>query len=256
MGFVDLHCHPLPGVDDGVRTAEEGAALLVGLAALGFDTVVATPHVRSGLWDNRVDTRDAALGVLTPALDAARARGDALPELLLAGEHMFDDVLHGLLQKGEALTYPGGGAALVEFPYESLPFRVELQLWRMAKGGVRPVVAHPERYVPVQQSDEKMEELTGAGAWGLLDVMSLVGAYGRRAQAAAERLLAKGAYVAACSDAHKPADLPVLREAIEALRRRAGDAGVERLLSEGPRRVLAAGRREPTAAGGATQQRR
>ena len=256
MGFVDLHCHPLPGIDDGVRTAEEGAALLVGLRALGFETVVATPHVRNGLWDNRIDTRDGALAALAPALDAARARGEALPELLLAGEHMFDDVLHGLLQKGEALTYPGGGAALVEFPYESLPFRVELQLWRMAKGGGRPVVAHPERYVPVQQSDEKMEELTGAGAWGLLDVMSLVGAYGRRAQAAAERLLSRGQYLAACTDAHKPADVPVVREAIEALRRRVGDAGVERLLVEGPRRVLAAARREPPVSAPQGQQRR
>jgi protein-tyrosine phosphatase len=211
--------------------------------AIYFETVVATPHVRSGMWDNRIGSRDGALGVLAPALDAARARGDALPELLLAGEHMFDDVLHSLLKSGEALTYPGGGAALVEFPYESMPFRVEFQLWKMAKAGVKPVIAHPERYVPVQQSDEKMEELAGSGAWALLDVMSLVGAYGRRAQSCAERLLDRGAYVAACSDAHKPADVPVLRDAIETLRRRAGDAGVERLLAEGPRRVLAAARR-------------
>lgn len=256
MGFVDLHCHPLPGIDDGVRTAEEGTALLVGLRAAGFDTVVATPHVRSGLWDNRIATRDGALAVLQPMLDDARAKGQPLPELLLAGEHMFDDVLHGLLQTGEALTYPGGGAALVEFPYDALPFRVELQLWRMAKSGVRAVIAHPERYVPVQQSDEKIEELNGAGAWSLLDVMSLVGAYGRRAQAAAERMLSRGQYFAACTDAHKPADVPVVIEAIEALRRRVGDAGVERLLGEGPRRVLAAARREsPDGAAGAHQRR-
>lgn len=241
MGLVDLHCHPLPGIDDGVRTAEEGAALLVGLRALGFEVVVATPHVRSGVWDNRIDTRDAARQLLGPALDAAVARGEALPELLLAGEHMFDDVLQDLLKRDEALTYPGGGAALVEFPYDSMPFRVELQLWRMNRGGVRPVVAHPERYVPVQQSDDKIEELLGAGAWALLDVMSLVGAYGRRAQACAERLLTAGHYTAACSDAHKPADLPVLQQALDVLRGRVGIDGFERLLSEGPRRVLAAG---------------
>lgn len=241
MGLVDLHCHPLPGIDDGVRTAEEGAALLVGLRALGFETVVATPHVRSGIWDNRVDTRAAARALLGPALDAATARGETLPELLLAGEHMFDDVLQELLGRGEALTYPGGGAALVEFPYESLPMRVEIQLWRMARGGVRPIIAHPERYVPVQQSEERIEELLGAGAWALLDVMSLVGAYGRRAQACAERLLSAGHYFAACSDSHKPADLQVLQQALDVLRGRVGKNGFERLLSEGPRRVLAAG---------------
>ncbi len=238
MGFIDLHCHPLPGIDDGVRTADDGAALLAGLRALGFDTVVATPHVRSGLWDNRIDTRAAAHGVLAEVLATSERAGVALPKLLLAGEHMFDDVLHDLLHRGEALTYPGGGAALVEFPYDSIPMRVELQLWRMAKT-VRPVLAHPERYVPVQRSDDKLDELAGAGAWMLLDVMSLVGAYGRRAQETAERLLAAGRYTAACTDAHKSADLPQVARAIDVLRAAVGEAGVQKLLREGPEKVLA-----------------
>jgi protein-tyrosine phosphatase len=238
MGFTDLHCHPLPGIDDGVRSADDGAALLVALKRAGFDTVVATPHVRTGVWDNRVHTRDAARTALGPALDAAQARGEALPELLLAGEHMFDDVLRELLLKGEALTYPGGGAALVEFQYEDIPLRVELQLWRMQRSGVRPMLAHPERYAPVQRSHDRFEELVGAGCWPLLDLMSLVGAYGRRAQECAERILAANGYVAACTDAHKPADVPVVLESIAALRRRVGDAGVQRLLIDGPTRVL------------------
>lgn len=243
MGFIDLHCHPLPGIDDGARTPEDGAALLVGLKRAGFDAVVATPHVRTGVWDNRRETREAALSTLTPALDAARARGEALPELLLAGEHMFDDVLRDLLQKGEALTYPGGGAALVEFQYEDIPVRVELQLWRMQRAGVRPVLAHPERYAPVQRSPDRFEELVGAGVWPLLDVMALVGAYGRRAQEAAERILKQGAYVAACTDSHKPSDVAAVTEAIAALRKRVGDAGVLRLFEEGPRKILETGRR-------------
>ena len=237
MGWIDLHCHPLPGIDDGARTAEDGAALLAGLRTLGFETVVATPHVRSGVWDNRVESRAAARAVLDAVLGEAALRGEALPSLLLAGEHMFDDVLHDLLRKGEALTYPGGGAALVEFPYDSVPMRAEMQLWRMAKT-VRPVLAHPERYAPVQQSDDKLEELIGAGAWLLLDLMSLVGAYGRRAQATAERILAAGRYTAACSDAHKPGDVPVVAQGIAALRALRGDDEVRRLLIDGPQKVL------------------
>jgi protein-tyrosine phosphatase len=242
MGFIDLHCHPLPGIDDGVRTPEDGVALLVALGRAGFSTVVATPHVRTGVWDNRHATRAAALGALGPELDAARARGEVIPELLLAGEHMFDDVLRDLLSRGEALTYPGGGAALVEFPYENIPMRVELQLWRMHRGGVRPVLAHPERYAPVQQDQERFEELKGAGCWALLDVMSLIGAYGRRAQQCAERILDANGYVAACSDAHKSADVAGVTEGIAALRARVGDAGVTRLFIEGPTKILEAGR--------------
>ncbi len=251
MAWIDLHCHPLPGIDDGARTAEDGAALLAGLYGLGFRTVVATPHVRSGVWDNRIESRAAAHEVLSAVMAEAAKRGDSLPTLLLAGEHMFDDVLQDLLRKGEALTYPGGGAALVEFPYDSIPMRVELQLWRMSKT-VRPVLAHPERYTPVQQSDEKLEELLGAGAWLLLDLMSLVGAYGRRAQATAERILAAGRYTAACSDAHKASDVPIVAQGIAAVRAARGDAEVQRLLVDGPAKVLAAaGRATPRAASSA-----
>ncbi|MDB4932425.1 MAG: putative tyrosine-phosphatase [Myxococcaceae bacterium] len=239
MGWIDLHCHPLPGIDDGARSAEDGAALLAGLHGLGFETVVATPHVRSGVWDNRIESRAAAHTVLAAVMAEAQRRGEVLPTLLLAGEHMFDDVLQDLLRKGEALTYPGGGAALVEFPYDNIPMRVELQLWRMAKT-VRPVLAHPERYTPVQQSDDKLDELVGAGAWLLLDLMSLVGAYGRRAQECAERILRAGKYTAACTDAHKPSDVEVVARGIAALRAARGDAEVQRLLVDGPAKVLAA----------------
>jgi protein-tyrosine phosphatase len=242
MGFIDLHCHPLPNLDDGVRSPDEGVALLVALGRAGFSTVVATPHVRTGIWDNRRATREVALMALGPGLDEARTRGEPLPELLLAGEHMFDDVLRDLLARDEALTYPGGGAALVEFPYEHIPMRVELQLWRMQRGGVRPVLAHPERYAPVQNDHERFEELRGAGCWALLDVMSLIGAYGRRAQQCAERILDAKGYVAACSDAHKPADVAGVLQGIAALRARVGDAGVAKLFIEGPTRVLEASR--------------
>lgn len=236
--MIDLHCHPLPGIDDGVRTADEGVALLVALARAGFSTVVATPHVRNGLWDNRRPSRDAARALLTAPMEAARARGEPLPTLELAGEHMFDDVLWDLLSRGEALTYPGGGAALVEFPYESIPVKVEMQLWRMKRAGLRPVLAHPERYVPVQNDTERYEELLGAGAYGLLDVLSLTGAYGRRAQACAERLLNLGLYTAACTDAHKPSDVPAVVEALGVLTKRAGPQAVQKYMVDGPTRIL------------------
>src|SRR4051812_12417840 len=110
-GYLDLHCHPIPGIDDGAKSAEDGAALLAGLKQLGFDQIVATPHVRSGIWDNRPDTIAPARRELDRAIADLAHAGVALPTLDVAAEHLFDDVTWELFLRKEALLYPGGRAA-------------------------------------------------------------------------------------------------------------------------------------------------
>jgi protein-tyrosine phosphatase len=237
-GYVDLHCHPLPGIDDGAKSAADGAMLLAGLRRLGFERVIATPHVRSGVWDNRADTVAPARAELDAALADLGATGVALPTLSLAAEHLFDDVTWELLERGEAMLYPGGRAILIEFPYDSIPLRVETRLWRLGKRGVTPVLAHPERYAPLYASSARLEELVAAGARPLLDVMSLVGVYGARARGAAVRMLGEGLYTAACTDGHKAADVDAIEAGLDLLQRTVGRDGVARLLIEGPRALL------------------
>lgn len=237
-GFIDLHCHPIPSIDDGARSAADGGALLVALAKLGFVRVVATPHIRSGVWNNRRETIEPALALLEVELARLRAEGVTLPQLDVAAEHMFDDVTWELFVAKQAMTYPGGTAALVEFPYDSIPLRVEVRLWRLSRMGITPVLAHPERYAPLHKDSERLDELIGAGAQPLLDVMSLVGAYGQRAQMAAERILRENKYAAACTDAHKPSDAPIVADGMRALHGLVGEAGVARLFIAGPQRFL------------------
>lgn len=236
--YIDLHCHPIPGVDDGARTPEEGAALLAGLYSIGFSRVIATPHIRSGLWDNRIATLAAPRVALERALAELSGQGVKLPLFDVAAEHLFDDVVFELFARNEAMPYPGGRAALLEFSYDTIPLRVEVRLWRLAKRGITPVLAHPERYAPFYRPSERFEEVAGAGTKFLLDVMSLTGQYGRHAQAAAERMLDEGRYFAACSDAHKPADVEKVAEAIEVLKKRIGAPRATALLSSGPQSVL------------------
>ena len=237
-GLIDLHCHPIPGIDDGAKSAEDGVELLVGLRSIGFSRVVATPHIRSGLWENRKHTIAPALAQLEAAMGEARAAGRLLPDLDVAAEHLFDDVVWELFARKEAMPYPGGTAALVEFTYDNIPHRVELRFWRLKKSGITPVLAHPERYTPLARDSERLQELIGAGARPLLDVMSLVGVYGRSARAAAERMLEEGLYAAACSDSHKPTDVPVVAEALALLQRTVGDDEFKRLLITAPSELL------------------
>ena len=246
QGLVDLHCHWVAGIDDGVRTAEEGVALLAALANVGFSTVYATPHMRVGMFENDRPALEAAYARMLPALDRARQDGTVLPEVHLASEHFFDDVVFERLRQGAALPYPplSVGSAkvqrsvLVELPPERFPLRLADRFADLRKSGLVPVLAHPERYAPVWADDGCLDALLDTGAHLLLDLGSLVGKYGRAAEKAAWKLLEDGAYEAACSDAHKPADVAFVEKAIALLTSRAGPMEAERLLSSGPRTIV------------------
>jgi protein-tyrosine phosphatase len=239
-GFVDLHCHWVAGIDDGARSPADGVALLRGLYEAGFDTVVATPHMRPGMFDNDRAALEEAYTAMRPSLEAARLEGP-LPALHLASEHFFDDVVFQRLTSGHALPYPGGGAALVEFGPTAFPVRSQARFFDLRRAGLVPVLAHPERYQPVWTDDECLTPLLDAGAHLLLDVCALTGKYGRSAQRAAEKLLEEDAYEAACSDAHKPSDVPGVVLAIRRLGEFVGTDEAERLLADGPRGILALG---------------
>jgi protein-tyrosine phosphatase len=238
-GYIDLHCHWVAGVDDGVKTASESAALLAGLRSIGFTTVVATPHMRPGMFDNTSEVLRAAFDRTCEALDRSAMKGaPELPELLLSSEHFFDDIVFQRLMSGEALPYPGGHAALVEFPNGHFPAMITSRFFDLRRRHIRPVLAHPERYEPVWRDPAVLEPLLDGGAVLLLDVAALAGKYGRTPRRSAERLLELGYYYAACSDAHSPRDLAAVDEGIGLLRRLVGDEEAKFLLEEGPRAIL------------------
>lgn len=239
-GYVDLHCHWVAGIDDGVRSEAEGVELLVELHAVGFDMVVATPHMRPGMFDNCREDIERAFSRMSASVERATR---PLPERLLASEHFLDDTVFGRLTAGEGLPYPALGpmkrrGALVELSPRAFPARLANRFFDLARSGLRPVLAHPERYQPVWNDDRCLDELLDAGAALLLDVCALVGKYGRAAQHAAESLLEEDGYEAACSDAHRPADAEVTARAIDRLRELVGDAECQRLLVTGPRALL------------------
>jgi len=235
-GWIDLHCHYLPGIDDGVRTLEEGVALCQGLGKLGFGVVVATPHIRTAMFENRRAGVEAAFA----AFQAETAAVPDMPRTGLGAEHFFDDVVWSLLTQGEHVPYPGGRGVLLELHERALPLGLDRRLFELRVRGVDPVLAHPERYAPFQRSPDALEPLLAGGTRLLLDVMSLVGKYGRAPKRAAERMLADGAYFAACSDSHKPRHLELVDKAIRRLRKLVGPAQADALLGDGPRALLRA----------------
>ncbi len=236
-GYVDLHVHYVPNVDDGVRSYEEGAAICDALSKLGYDLIVATPHIRGGMFEND----PASLRTAHVAFAERYARESCAaprPALGLGAEHHVDDLVWGLFTKNELLAYPGGQAVLVEFPSERLPLHVDRRLFDLQRKGLTPVLAHPERYTPFFKDSKQLGPLVELGAAPLLDLMSLVGHYGRSPRDAAFRLLDERRYAAACTDCHRPEDAEKVAAAIEELRGRVGTDQLHLLLADNPRRLL------------------
>jgi len=234
-GFVDLHCHFVPAIDDGAKTPEEGLALLRALFAAGFEQVVATPHMRPSLFDN--DAKD-----LTEAFarfEQSVTRTPDLPSISLASEHYFDEVVFERLLNGQGLPYPGGRAVLLEFYDMDFVPAVAQRLFDLRRRRLVPVIAHPERYRSLWRSHDRLADLIQSGSVALLDAAALVGKYGKEPERCARRLLADGLYRAACSDAHRESDVEEVLEGIQFIRKKYGDEGVDALLRRGPREILA-----------------
>jgi protein-tyrosine phosphatase len=233
-GYIDLHCHWVIGIDDGVKTVRDSRDLLEGLAQIGFSKVMATPHMRPGMFENaKVD--------LVQAFEATeKALGDpkGLPLRGLSSEHYFDDVVFGRIMRGEGLPYPGARAILVEFYPRAIPIQLSARFFDLRRKRLRPVVAHPERYEWVWDDPKVLDTLIDAGGVMLLDVAALVGKYGRTVRTCAEKLLDEGYYDAACSDAHAPRDVDEVAAGIEKMKQAIGPEDARAMLVDGPRDIL------------------
>ncbi len=208
--------------------------MLEALHALGFDTVVATPHMRPGLWDN-------PKSALEEAFERAKAElpESGVPEVALSCEHYFDHTVFARILAGEGLPYPGDKAVLLEFYDQEMPPTLAQRFFELrVRKRLRPVIAHPERYRKIWASPETLEQLIEAGAVTLLDAAALVGKYGSRPKQCAELLLERGLYHAACSDAHRPDDVAELGAAMKRIEKLYGAEEVQFLFSDGPREIL------------------
>lgn len=235
-GLIDIHCHIIPGVDDGVQTLDDAVALVRGLHQLGFDRLVATPHVHPPRWDQDhqrlLELRD----------EVAAAVGPNGPSLEVAAENYFDDIIWQRYNDGELLTYPGGHAALVEFgsDYDAVPVNYDKSLFEMNVHGIRPVLAHPERQDRLAEDVGALEKLTASGTVLLLSVPSfargkiLGGIRSRRAH----ELLQSGLATAAATDAHDASELPLVEKGLRRLEKLVGQEGLRRLLIDTPTSLL------------------
>lgn len=227
--MIDLHCHILPGIDDGPEEIGESLEMARIAAADGVTTIVATPHVnetagRAALIRQKVEELNALLS----------AKG--VPVTILRGGDVNAGIDPALLRD---FTVNGSDYILLEFPYTYLPLTTREILFSMSLSGYLPIITHPERNPTVIKNPGALLELLDGNILVQITASSLTGGFGREAQECAVHLLERGAVSFIASDAHGAAwRPPVLSEGLRVAEEIIGRQRALRLVTAYPEAVL------------------
>jgi protein-tyrosine phosphatase len=233
----DLHCHILPAWDDGPKTLEMTLQMVERALGAGVETIVATPHVGRAFKgvEHPASSIADAVQKLQTELDERGLGAQILPgaEILLGSVD--------LLRAGGPLpewTVAGNGKyALVESPFGSWPDFGNNLLYELMLRGVRPIIAHPERYVDVQKDITKIERAVSQGALLQLTAGSILGQTTKEMHNCALKLLDAGWVHLVASDAHNPSHAWP-GETIEIVEKRIGWPRAQQIFESNPRAVL------------------
>src|SRR5262245_8105986 len=183
--MIDLHCHILPGIDDGAADLSVSLEMARTFVADGVSVVACTPHILPGLYHNSGPQIRQAVAKLQEVLDS---EGIPLRVVTGADNHIVPNFV-AELRSGHLLPIGDTRYVLVEPPHHVAPLRLEDLLFDIVVAGYVPVLTHPERLTWIKSHYEAMKRLVAAGTWMQLTAGSLAGTFGRDARYWAERML-------------------------------------------------------------------
>lgn len=233
--MIDLHCHLLPGLDDGA--AELAVSLRMAQASVeqGVTVVACTPHILPGLYHNSGPAIREAVQQLQAILDE-----QGIPLRLATGAdvHVTPDFVAGL-RSGRLLSLADSRYVLVEPPHHSAPPQLEEFFFNLVVAGYVPVLTHPERLSWVPARYQIIKKLVRAGVWMQITAGSFTGAFGRNALYWAQRMLDEGCVHLIATDAHDAERRrPDLAQGREAVAKRVGAEEAQHLVLTRPKGVL------------------
>jgi len=233
--MIDLHCHMLPGIDDGAPDRATAVAMARCAVADGITVTACTPHIYPGLYEN---TREGIDRAITAFRQVLAEEGIALQLVIGADTHLTPD-LAAEVREGRVPTLNGSRYLLLEPPHHSVPPRFEESVFHLRTAGIIPVITHPERLSWIEGNYPMFERLVQGGAWMQVTSGSLTGRFGRRPQYWGERMLDEGlVHILATDSHHIDRRPPLLAEGREAAARRVGQSEAENLVEHRPRAIL------------------
>jgi len=235
--LIDLHCHILPGVDDGAKSLEESLLMARRAVEDGIHTIVATPHTLNGIYINSAREVTPKVASLQETLSKKHIK---LQLYVGADVHLCPHMLE-LIESGDAGTINNARKyILLEFPSQVVPPKVKDEIFSLKLNGITPIISHLERNPVIQHNIDILYEFIRMGALCQVTAMSITGDFGGIAMQCAERLLRHRMVHVIASDAHSSKSRPpVLSQAVEAaaeILENYDDA--ERMVTEVPAAIL------------------
>lgn len=181
---TDIHCHVLPGIDDGSPDVDTSVQLVENMQKWGVKRIIASPHVTFGTFPNTPQTADDAMQTLQQALTE---RGNPLV-LMHSAENRIDDMLLENMENDTLMTLPGD-LILIENSFIQEPWTIDQIVFQLQLKGLTPILAHPERYSYYYARKDRYRKLHDLGLQFQVNVLSLAGAYGRDEKQMAEYLI-------------------------------------------------------------------
>ncbi len=213
--MIDLHCHYLPGIDDGAESLADAIALASAAVADGITAAVMTPHVHLERYGNKLSsiTRDVS------HFREVLAEHNIPLQIHVGGEvHLSPDVMD--LVATEELPYigtvDGYRILLIEFPHSHIPVGADKLIQWLFRQRIRPMIAHPERNKDVMRNLEKIYPFVASGCMLQVTAGAVIGQFGRPAQECAMAMLEREWVTVVASDAHnmknRPPNMSAARE--------------------------------------------
>jgi tyrosine-protein phosphatase YwqE len=207
-GFIDIHSHLLPGIDDGAPDLDTSIQLIQKMSSYGIKNFITTPHILGEMYPNTPEIIKAKLRLVQ---DELKKRNITDIKIDAAAEYMLDEQFPNILEEGDLLTLKDN-LVLVEMSYFSPPINLFEILFQLQLKGYKPILAHPERYNSYHNDFRMYQKLKNAGCLFQLNLLSLTEHYGKYVQKTYEKLLKENMYDFVGTDAHHLNHLKLLQK--------------------------------------------
>jgi len=230
--MIDIHCHPLPGVDDGAEDLEVAVSMCNAAAKDGVTHLVATPH-SNYLYSFDPDRNRQLLAQLQEAVGPA-------PQLFLGCDfHLSYENIQECIKRASDFSINHGAYLLVELPNQFIPEQLNRVYYDIQVAGLKPIITHPERNPLLQRKPELLRHWVSIGCLVQVTAQSHTGGFGSQAQGYSERLLDEGMVHFFASDAHNTDTRPpLLSPCCQKVAKEKGEAIAELLLTKNPEAVV------------------